>query len=342
MAKAIAKGISRKAYTSTTITTTKHLINEPFVLNNTFMNPFHIFTKLGDTGTPGYVDALVPIQLIGTEGGLGTNGSQEWMRHMNMYRQFRVKCIRFEYVPTNCVVGNESVLSVQGAGTQISPDDATSKIIQINTDMSSCVWLIKWPNKQGVFQDFGLNLYGTNTGTGNLKNLNMLADPSVIKVPCSEKLVLFWKPKILGRKFTMFMPTIVTTNGESAENMPKALSKAVPFPWTNIIDNYDQGHTVANSAYITGQNLSTYQGTENNTTGLYYPMSQPLIALYNTRTNEFLDDAEAQAVTNGRWRIHTVFEFRHKMGYTANIEQQPPSTLTQTVVDEFYDAKQNV
>lgn len=316
------------------------MLNEAFALNDVYMVPFHQFTTLGSSGVFGKIDALVPLQLIGNEGS-GIYGSQEFMRHMNMYRQFRVKCIRFEYTPTNAVTGIESNMTVQGPGQTVTADDATSKIINRNTNVSATYWIVKWPNKQGQFQDWGLNLSGTTALTGNIKNLNMLVDPSCVKVPVCEKFVLFWKPRLMGRKLVSFMPTQFTSGvGESANFMPKSITKSIKFPWVNTIDNYDSGHVVADSAYMTGQNLNDIS-VKNNMTGLWSPMSQPIIALYDSVANEFLNSEEAKNYCMGRWRIHTVFEFRHKVGYTQAIEQIPPDATAMQALDTYYDEKQN-
>lgn len=231
---------------------------------------------------------------------------------------------------------------VQGAGTSVGADDATSKIIQRNTDMGSCVWIIKWPNKNGVFQDFGVNLNSTTVTGANIKTLNMLADPSAIKVPVGEKLVLFWKPKIMGTKFMQFMPTQTTTTGNYSVPSFNSVSKAVKFPWSNIVDNFEAGHAVPNAAYLVGQQPNSLPSGPNSMHALYYAMTQPLIALYNTNTDQFLGTEAAQEVTMGRWRIHTVFEFRNKVGYTMESTANPPDVTTQNWVDQMIDGKQNV
>ncbi len=247
--------------------------------------------------------------------GFGTN-DQEFMRHANMYTQYRIKCIRFEYVPTTaCAKGTTLPM------TSVYPPSITTTDVRAAMDAnqinSSTLWLIKWPNKKtGLFQDFGVNF--NNTLTNRLSNQRALNDPNVIKIPVTEKLVLSWKPRILGYKPVMFR-TLNSLTSASEKAQDNFLPSSKSFPWMNIIDNVEA--FVGNPNEVVGVN--PVNGTTGgftgpyNTTGLRVQMSQPQIAMYNTVYNTFVTPADFEST--GRWYMHTVFEFRRKRDQYAEI-----------------------
>lgn len=326
--RSIAKGISRKSYTTTTIHRTGYwdgnVAGNQVYLRSNFMTPFAWALGLQNNVNAGNTNAFIPYDIF--QGAPNLMG--EIMRHANMYRQYRVKCIRWEFVPTTAVVGRESVLNVYTG--QVNTGTATDPVagyMDRNTRAASLMWFIKWPHKNGTFQDFGFNLSGSGTSGANtnVTTSGALIDPTTIRIPVTEKLVLFWKPKVMGQKVQNWMP-LNTLSGAVPLTQAFAKSYAKKFPWTYIIDNVEQGHGNPNDANITGQGPTIDPSTAlpYNTTGLRMPMTQPLLGIYDSSTNLFLGTADLLPFITGRWDMHVVLEFKQKYNYTA---QQPiPAT----------------
>lgn len=312
------KGISRKGFTTTTLSVTKHIggnANEQFNTSVSYMNPFHLFTRLGSTTGTGDVNALVPQDLIG----MSETASQEFVRHAMMYRQYRIKCIRWEFVPTNAVTGRESILSgYAGAPRSGVTTDEVAGLMDRNTIASSMQWHVRWPMKNGTFNDWGVGLYGSGPAGSNLNNQSAQIDPSTIKVPVTEKFILFWKPKILGVTLRRWIDmNTAASSGNTITSLGKSSAKS--FPWCDVLDNLDGIHSVPDAAQWTAQNLvSASLGTAStNLTSFRQPLTQPAIGIYDMANNVYLDTTSLAPYVCGRWTMHTVVEFRHKMRYTA-------------------------
>ena len=303
--KAIAKGTERRRYDSCTCVVTDFMganaTNNP-VLDPAVMVPLHTMLDLNDI-TPSFI----PYQLLNGKGAT----DQEFSRHANMYTQYRVKCIRFEYVPANAIVGQESNFPILTEPVD-DTTDVVAGIIQANTINTSCMWMIKWPNKRtGTFQDFG---YNVNNPTNNLiSNRLALTDPTVIKIPITEKLVLSWKPRVCGYRNVNWRPLEQPIGVSFMQNTTYPVAKK--FPWTNIIDNFDSVGTAVDDELIGVTEDTAISSGPYNTTGLRCPMTYPLIACYDAFNERFL--ASADFPSCGRWTIHTVFEFRNKRGFNA-------------------------
>lgn len=323
--RAILKGISRKGYAATTIVSTRTTVggagagpspSTAFVCHSSYMQPFHIFTRLGGTGS-GDTNALIALDLIGGAGNISANS--EFMRHANMYTQYRIKCVRFEFVPINAVDGKESV-NVAYAGPVRSgvAADEVAGLMDRNAQAAGTYWVVKWPNKSGVFQDWGVNLAGTSTASANIQTSAMLIDPGAIKIPVTEKLVLFWKPKVMGTKVINWMPlNQAAVRAPTSQAWGRTVAK--PYPWTNIIDNTEAGHTLTGDVRLTGFTPQLNMGSNWNTTTLRMPMTEPVLGCYNSATNQWLDNTGIADLVTGRWTMHTVFEFRRKRPVYAEV-----------------------
>lgn len=280
------------------------------------MTPFSLALGMSSTSDAGNTDAFVPYDIFSGQPYL----MGEIMRHANMYRQYRIKCIRWEFTPSTAVVGRESVLNVYtGQPNTGATTDPVAGYMDRNTRAASLFWYIKWPHKNGTFQDFGYNLSGSGTlgSNTNVTTIGAMIDPTTIRIPATEKLVLFWKPKVMGQKVLNWMP-INTAAGPQPLQQSFAKSYAKKFPWTYIIDNVEQGHANAADANVTGQlPIVDPVGNKYNTTGLRMPMTQPLLALYDSSTNTFLDTSNLTPFIAGRWYMHVVVEFKQKYNYSA-------------------------
>lgn len=307
----IAKAVSRRAYdtcctvVTNWITAAANPSPNPPQLNASVMMPFATVFELAKNQN-GTTPQFVPFHCL--NGTPHAASDAEFYRHLNMYQQYRIKCIKFEFVPTNAYTGEESSLP-QSVNYPAGSADPVAAFMAANHSASASVWMVKWPKKNGTFGDFGVN--PADPAVNNLFNSAALADPSVIKIPITEKFVLTWKPKVLG-----FRPVLFRTIGDLVNTSTHADAASLPvakkFPWTNIVDNFDAvGKPVLDQLVgdipVSGTvgNVGPY-----NTAGLRMPMSAPLIGCYNAATNQFVDPASWQMT--GRWTMQTVFEFRQK------------------------------
>lgn len=309
--KAIAKGSSYKKYDSCTTIRTNCLgpaVTGPGSvpnINGQTMVPFQTVFNL-NTDTP----AFIPYHCLNAAGSRDYN----FTRHANMYTHYRIKCIRFEFVPTNAVTGNETSLPM-AAVEPAAVTDLTANVLYNNAKVGSQVWMIKWPRKStGTFQDLGYNL-DTPVPVNQLITGDVaFADPSVIKIPVTEKLVLSWKPRILGYRTSTFRP-LENVLGSAPQQTFYPVAKK--FPWTQIIDNFE-GTTILNQEQVGGVKETTaavgFPGPYN-TTGLRCPMTYPLIGCWDHARNQFMGAIDWAAV--GRWTMHTVFEFKNKRAFNA-------------------------
>lgn len=276
------------------------LAGNPPQLSSSIMVPFASALELA-TNNASQTPFFIPMHCLN---GFGATDN-DFLRHANMYTQFRIKCIRFEFVPTTAFTSGATIPVTSDFPSAVTTDD-TRVALDTNQVNSSTVWLIKWPNKStGQFQDFGTNL--NNAAINHIFNKSALMDPSVIKIPVTEKLVLTWKPKILGFKPLLFRGynTIVSANATATQSVVPCAKK---FPWMNIIDNTETA-TIPNPSEYTGVNVNTQQGGVN-TTALRSQMSQPLLGMYDTVYDRFLEPTTFNIT--GRWYMHTVFEFKNK------------------------------
>lgn len=310
-AKAIQRGLSRQQYSSSVsvqtnhISTAGHLVPNPPQLSATVMTPFATVFELSTNNTD-QTPFFVPYHCLSN---FGAN-DHEFLRHANMFTQYRIKGIRFEYVPTTSMAkGTVLPITSEYPYQGVSPSDV-KLAMDDNQVNSSTVWLIKWPNKRtGLFQDFGGNL--SNPSVVQLGTNLALNDPSVIKIPVTEKLVLSWKPRILGYKPVMFRTTN-SSGQQSVEAQDNFLPAAKPFPWMNIVDNVENPALAGASEAIGVTTVSGTTGTAGpySTTALRVQMSQPMIAMYNTALDTFITPETFSST--GRWFMHTIFEFRNK------------------------------
>lgn len=276
------------------------LAGNPPQINSGIMVPFASAFELS-TNNAAQTPYFIPLHCLN---GFGSTDS-DFLRHANMYTQFRVKCIRFEFVPTTAFTNNTTMPITSDFPPAVGVDD-TRAAMDTNQINAGTVWMIKWPNKKtGEYMDYGVNL--NNPSVNHILNKSALMDPTVIKIPVTEKLVLTWKPKILGFKPLYFRGynTIVSANAQAIKSDVPCAKK---FPWMNIIDNTETA-TIPNPNEIVGLNINPSQGGVN-TTALRAQMSQPLIAMYDTVYDRYLEPATFNVT--GRWYMHTVFEFRNK------------------------------
>lgn len=296
--------MSKKRYDSCVTTISNHVSDiAPLVTDGTFMTPFPFFLGLSSSvaqQTAGFIpfDCLNGIPSGRTD--------LNFMRHANMYTHFRIKAIRWEYTPATAVTGRESILACAALPVG-APEPERS-----NTILTGTYWLVKWPNKSGTFQDFGVNLSGP-AGNNRLYNTAALMDPSTIKIPITEKFVLTWKPKVLGYKPQLFRP-MNTVVGPATTAVQAYQVTAKKFPWSPIVDNVESV-LVAPEDQAIGQQPVSSGGNLYNTQSLRMPMSFPMISCYDSVNNEF----PASAVTYGRWTMQTVFEFKYKRDRAAVI-----------------------
>lgn len=307
-AGSIAKATTRWKYDSCVCVTTGACnAADPPALQGPLMQPWATvfeYASLSSTRTP----FLIPLQLL--NGGVQGQVDPEFQRHATMYTQYRIKCIRFEYTPWTAVTGSKSMLPINAQSAAIGTGDRVADIMGYNTAAASHVWLVKWPNKKtGEFGDFGTNFNNpTNT---NVFTSSALVDPTVIKIPCSEKMVLTWKPKVLGYRPVLFrtLNTLLSTSTSSTEaNLPVAKK----FPWTNIVDNFESTtkgplEQVVGDIPVSGVfgNTGPY-----NTAGMRMPLTQPLLACFDIANNQVINGSAF--LNYGRFTVHTVFEFRNK------------------------------
>lgn len=314
-AKAIARGSSDKRYDSCTCTVSNHMSDAvPFNLDPVWMTPFGKMLGLQSTAVAG-TSSFIPFDCL--NGLPSGRGDQNFLRHANMYTQYRIKCIRFEYVPFNAVTGRETVFNLNAVPTLgVQPESA-------NTEFAGKYWLVKWPNKSGTFQDFGVNFSGP-VGNQRIYNTAALMDPSVVKIPLAEKFVLTWKPKVLGYKTVAFRPLNLAAGAASSE--PSFMPTAKKFPWTNIIDNVElpppAGQPIDEQAV--GVTPLSVGGVLYNTQGLRLQMSFPLISCYDSVNNVY----DPAPLTWGRWVMTTVFEFKTKRDRAAVVGGQFDETVS--------------
>lgn len=317
--KAIAKGISKKRYDSCTCIVSDHISGVGPDISSLVMTPFQ--TVFGLTNL---TQAFTAFSCMNGAGSAGGSGDQEFTRHANMYTHFRVKCIRFEFVPTTANTGRESVLPCAFGDNGITVDAVAARMDR-NQVVSSQVWMLKWPNKSGTFQDFGINF--ANPGVNHIYNSAALLDPTVIKIPVTEKFAFNWKPKILGYRTSTWRPL---TAGGGANTNPEGTFYPVAkkYPWTSIIDNFDNAAApgIDQQVGMIPVGAATGSAGPYNTTGLRQPMSFPLISVYDSYNNVFVNASGFEAY--GRWTMHTVFEFKNKRGYAAN---QSAALITENI-----------
>lgn len=331
MDRMIAKVINKKGYDSCCIKTTSFksgsTISGNYLLQEFNATPFHIFSRLGSSSGTQNTNALIPFDLIQAQ------GYNQFLRYANMYKEFKIKAIRFEFVPSNAVTGTESTLPGYAGAPIAAPSGDLATMYNANTNASAMYWCIRWPDKDGSFQSVGLNFASLTTTNANISSNSLLNDPKTIKIPMTEKFVLFWKPKIMGTKVRNWAPL-----NFSASTNPVvttfAKSYAMRFPWTDILDNVESGHTVANNDWNTGQVPIVNNGLTYNTTGLRQPMTQPWIALYNSLTGTFVSDPAPYIV--GQESMHVLFEFKTKRPQTASVSS---TILTELgTIDRFLAA----
>lgn len=322
-ARAIAKGVSRKAYDSCVSVQSNHIVPDGWVLtgnppqlSETYMTPFGRVFEL-QSGVSQDQSNFCPVVCMN---GFGAR-EHEFLRHANMYTQFRVKAIRFEFVPTTAVTGRESVLPCT-VGVPSTTTDDVLQAMDANQSISSTYWMVKWPNKKtGTFQDFGLNL--ANPSSPYPRNDSALIDPSVIKIPITEKLVLTWKPKMLGYKTKTWIPLNTSTGFGTNNYQPSYEPVAKTFPFLNIISNYHASSGQQATQYVPDIPMPNVTvgvlAQEYNTENIRVSMSQPLLSVYDSLSNQFLKTT-SWPVT-GRWTMHTVFEFRNKRDRAAGVIQ---------------------
>lgn len=318
-ARAIAKGISRKAYDTCVSVQTNHVVPDGWVLTGnppqidaTYMTPFGRVFELQSSLSADQSN-FCPFSCMN---GFGAR-EHEFNRHANMYTQFRVKAIRFEFVPTTAVTGRESILPCTAGVPSSTTLDDVLQAMDSNQSISSTYWIVKWPYKStGMFQDFGMNLHSTSPYP---RVDSALVDPSCIKIPITEKLVLTWKPKIMGYKTKSWVP-LNTSSGFGSDNVKQSFEPtAKKFPWLNILANYHPSSGQQAVKYVPDVEIPSVtvgvSTNEYNTENLRVSMTQPLLACYDSLTNQFL--APARWPITGRWTMHTVFEFRCKRSLAA-------------------------
>lgn len=239
---------------------------------------------------------------VGTEGvltpfALAQANPNKLDRYVNMYKQFRVKYITFQWIPRSSVhpivnTNNNYVIPTGGGQSYIPPP----------TDH---LWQVKWlyPSDTGLvanasgFDQFGGSYFGASNLSVPSAEI-MASDTNTKRYPMQKNLVLSWKPKVFGYKINNFVPLNTLTVAGVPTN--SGTTTSMKFPWTNCIDP---------------QVVGTQGGQIYNTTGFRQPLTQPLFSTWDISA----DAPTPNTNVDGRWEITAVFEFRYKRGDAATV-----------------------
>lgn len=225
---------------------------------------------------------LVPFDLVGQETKL--------LQLVNMYQQFRIKWIKFEFVPT---------VRTAVESTVVTDNNILTEVIQQPHEARFCWWT---PTYWGEW--FDQNQGAVDVIAQDMTCERLWEDPRTLKFRANKPFKFAMKAIVAGDTLVK----VIGRNADGSQILQQSRSRSKRMGWANCVDTTQVA----------------IAGTGFNTTALRQPLMEPLVFAYDGGTM-----APTTQLSAGYYvKIKSMWEFRGKRRSTGvfitNLDEATP------------------